>query len=121
MALPQLDRLWGYTPGMEQMRQVIALFAHNRDLVTDELVELRYRASLSPPVRDSWEAMFPKPRQRWLDDLALPGAELALIMAPVRLVHGEDRVVPRRSSSAQLVDLLPDGRLHVLSRCGTGR
>jgi pimeloyl-ACP methyl ester carboxylesterase len=96
MALPPgLDRVWGYTPGIEQMRQVIALFGHNRDLVTDELVELRYRASLSPPVRDSWEAMFPEPRQRWLDDLALSGAELAAITAPVLLGHGrDDRVVP---------------------------
>ena len=120
MALPPgLDRVWGYTPGIEQMRQVIALFAHNRDLVTDELVELRYRASLSPPVRDSWEAMFPEPRQRWLDDLALSGAELAAIGAPVLMVHGrDDRVVPWRSSSAQLLDLLGDARLHVLSGCG---
>lgn len=96
MALPPgLDRVWGYTPGIEQMRQVIALFAHSRDLVTDELVELRYRASIDPPVRDSWEAMFPEPRQRWLDDLALSGAELAAITAPVLLVHGrDDRVVP---------------------------
>jgi 2-hydroxymuconate-semialdehyde hydrolase len=120
MALPPgLDAVWGYTPGMEQMRRVIALFAHDRDLITDELVELRYRASLDPPVRDSWEAMFPAPRQRWLDDLALPGAELAVIRAPVLLVHGrDDRVVPWRSSSAQLLDLIPDARLHVLSGCG---
>jgi 2-hydroxymuconate-semialdehyde hydrolase len=120
MALPPgLDTVWGYTPGIEQMRQVIALFAHDRDLVTDELVELRYRASLGPPVRDSWEAMFPEPRQRWLDDLALSGAELAAIRAPVLLVHGrDDRVVPWRSSSAQLLDLLGDARLHVLSGCG---
>ena len=120
MALPQgLDAVWGYTPGAEQMRRVIGLFAHNRDLITDELVELRYRASLNPPVRDSWAAMFPEPRQRWVDDLALSGAELAVIGAPVLLVHGrDDRVVPWRSSSAQLVDLLPDARLHVLSRCG---
>ena len=120
MALPPgLGTVWGYTPGIEQMRQVIALFAHNRDLVTDELVELRYRASLSPPVRDSWEAMFPEPRQRWLDDLALSGAELAAIGAPVLMVHGrDDRVVPWRSSSAQLLDLLGDARLHVLSGCG---
>jgi 2-hydroxymuconate-semialdehyde hydrolase len=120
MALPPgLDAVWGYTPGMEQMRRVIALFAHDRDLITDELVELRYRASLDPPVRDSWEAMFPAPRQRWVDDLALPGAELAAIRAPVLLVHGrDDRVVPWRSSSAQLLDLLPDARLHVLSGCG---
>jgi pimeloyl-ACP methyl ester carboxylesterase len=39
--------------------------------------------------------------------------------APVLLVHGrDDRVVPWRSSSAQLVDLLPDARLHVLAGCG---
>jgi 2-hydroxymuconate-semialdehyde hydrolase len=120
MALPHgLNAVWGYTPGVEQMRQVIGLFAHNRDLITDELVDLRYQASLNPPVRASWEAMFPEPRQRWVDDLALSGLELGAISAPVLLVHGrDDRVVPWRSSSAQLEDLLPDARLHVLSGCG---
>jgi 2-hydroxymuconate-semialdehyde hydrolase len=120
MALPPgLNAVWGYTPGMEQMRQVIGLFAHNRGLITDELVELRYQASINPPVRDSWEAMFPEPRQRWVDDLALSGVELGGIRAPVLMVHGrDDRVVPWRSSSAQLVDLLPDSRLHILSGCG---
>jgi 2-hydroxymuconate-semialdehyde hydrolase len=120
MALPPgLNAVWGYTPGIEQMRHVISLFAHNRDLITDELVEMRYQASLDPPVRDAWEAMFPEPRQRWVDDLALSGAELAAIQSPVLMVHGrDDRVVPWRSSSAQLLDLLPDARLHVLSGCG---
>jgi 2-hydroxymuconate-semialdehyde hydrolase len=120
MALPPgLDTVWGYTPGVAQMREVIGLFAHDRRLITDELIELRYQASLSPAVRDSWAAMFPRPRQRWVDDLALSGAELAAITAPVLLVHGrDDRVVPWRVSSAQLVDLLPDSRLHVLSGCG---
>jgi pimeloyl-ACP methyl ester carboxylesterase len=120
MALPAgLNAVWGYQPGVEQMREVIGLFAHNRQLITDELIELRYQASRNPPVRDSWAAMFPEPRQRWVDDLALAGAELAAIGSPVLLVHGrDDRVVPWRDSSAQLVDLLPDSRLHVLSGCG---
>jgi 2-hydroxymuconate-semialdehyde hydrolase len=120
MALPPgLDTVWGYTPGVEQMRQVIGLFAYNRELITDALVEMRYQASLDPPVRDSWAAMFPQPRQRWVDDLALSGGELAAIRVPVLMVHGrDDRVVPWRISSAQLVDLLPDSRLHVLSGCG---
>jgi 2-hydroxymuconate-semialdehyde hydrolase len=120
MALPPgLDTLWGYTPGEAQMREVIGLFAHDRSLITDELIEMRYQASLSPPVRDSWQAMFPEPRQRWVDDLALSGTELAAIGVPVLMVHGrDDRVVPWRSSSAQLLDLLPDCRLHVLSGCG---
>jgi 2-hydroxymuconate-semialdehyde hydrolase len=120
MALPAgLNTVWGYRPAVEQMRQIIGLFAHNRGLITDELVQMRYEASLDPAVRDSWAAMFPEPRQRWVDDLALSGAELAAIGAPVLLVHGrDDQVVPWRVSSAQLVDLLPDSRLHVLSGCG---
>jgi pimeloyl-ACP methyl ester carboxylesterase len=120
MALPDgLNAVWGYTPGVEQMRQVIRLFAYNRALITEGLVQMRYQASLDPPVRDSWAAMFPEPRQRWVDDLALSGAELAGIRIPVLMVHGrDDRVVPWRVSSAQLLDLLPDSRLHVLSGCG---
>jgi 2-hydroxymuconate-semialdehyde hydrolase len=99
------------------MREVIGLFAHDRGLITDELVEMRYRASLSPPVRDSWQAMFPEPRQRWVDDLALTGADLASIRMPVLLVHGrDDRVVPWRVSSGQLIDLLPDARRSVPGR-----
>jgi 2-hydroxymuconate-semialdehyde hydrolase len=120
MALPAgLNTVWGYAPGVEQMREVIGLFAYNRALITDDLIEMRYQASLDPPVRDSWAAMFPAPRQRWVDDLALTGAQLAAIDVPVLLVHGrDDRVVPWRVSSAQLIDLLPDSRLHVLSGCG---
>ena len=120
MALPHgLNEIWAYTPGPARMRHVISLFAHNRKLITDDLVELRYQASLNPPVRDSWAAMFPEPRQRWVDDLALSGSELAAIGQPILLVHGrDDQVVPWRVSSAQLVDLLPDARLHVLANCG---
>ena len=107
MALPAgLNTVWGYTPGVAQMREVIGLFAHDRRLITDELIELRYQASLSPAVRDSWAAMFPEPRQRWVDDLALSGAELEAISTPVLLVHGrDDRVVPWRDSSARLLGL----------------
>jgi pimeloyl-ACP methyl ester carboxylesterase len=120
MALPAgLDAVWGYTPGLENMRDVIGLFAFDRSLVTDDLVEMRYRASLHPPVRDSWNAMFPEPRQRWVDDLALSGSELAAIRSPILMVHGrDDRVVPWRESSGQLLDLLPDARLHVMGGCG---
>jgi 2-hydroxymuconate-semialdehyde hydrolase len=120
MALPAgLNTVWGYTPGIPQMREVIGLFAHDRRLITDELVEMRYQASLDPQVSASWQAMFPEPRQRWVDDLALSGTELASIQAPVLLVHGrDDRVVPWRVSSAQLIDLLPDARMHILTGCG---
>jgi pimeloyl-ACP methyl ester carboxylesterase len=82
-------------------------------------VQMRYEASLDPLVRDSWDAMFPPPRQRWVDDLALSGTELSSVRQPVLMVHGrDDRVVPWRDSSAALIDLLPDARLHVIAGCG---
>jgi len=120
MALPDgLNTVWAYEPSVEGMREIIGLFAYNRTLITDDLVKLRYEASLNPPVRHSWAAMFPHPRQRWVDDLALSGAELNAVSQPVLMVHGrDDRVVPWQSSSAQLVELLPDCRLHVIGGCG---
>jgi pimeloyl-ACP methyl ester carboxylesterase len=120
MALPAgLNTVWGYQPSVENMREVIGLFAYDRSLITDDLVEMRYRSSLHPPVRDSWAAMFPAPRQRWVDDLALSGADLAAIRQPVLMVHGrDDQVVPWQRSSQPLVDLLPDVRLHVIGGCG---
>jgi 2-hydroxymuconate-semialdehyde hydrolase len=120
MPLPAgLDAVWGYAPGVEAMREVIGLFAYDRGLINDDLVRMRYEASLDPPVRDSWAAMFPPPRQRWVDDLALSGTELAAVRQPVLMVHGrDDRVVPWRSSSEPLVDLLPDCRLYVIGGCG---
>jgi pimeloyl-ACP methyl ester carboxylesterase len=120
MALPPgLNTVWAYEPSVEGMREIIGLFAYNRMLITDDLVRMRYEASLDPPVRDSWAAMFPPPRQRWVDDLALSGAELNAVAQPVLMVHGrDDRVVPWRSSSASLIDLLPDCRLHLIGGCG---
>lgn len=120
MALPAgLATVWGYQPGVEAMREVIDLFAYDKSLITDDLVQLRYEASISPAVRDSWDAMFPEPRQQWVDDLSLPGSTLASIEQPVLMVHGrDDKVVPWQVSSARLLELIPDSRLHLLSGCG---
>lgn len=119
MPLPQgLDGVWRYRPSTEEMRRVIGLFAYDPALITDDLVELRYQASTAPLVAASWEAMFPTPRQRWVDDLALSGAELCAITTPVLMVHGRDDQVVPWSSSAALLELLPNARLHVLGGCG---
>jgi len=119
MALPEgLEGVWRYRPSMEESRRVIGLFAYNSDLITDDLVSMRYRASLQPQVRTSWEAMFPAPRQRWVDDLALSGTELASVAQPVLLIHGRDDKVVPWSSSAALLELLPDARMHIIGGCG---
>ena len=46
-----LDHVWGYQPSPENMRRILDYFAYSRELVNDELAEVRYRAALAPGVR----------------------------------------------------------------------
>jgi 2-hydroxymuconate-semialdehyde hydrolase len=114
-----LAEVWGYDPSPEAMRRLIELFAYDQSIVTDELVQMRYRASADPVVRDAFAAMFPEPRQDGLDDLALSEEELRAIEHPVLLVHGyHDVIVPLRSTSLPLMDVLRDAQLHAFGNSG---
>ena len=113
-----LDRVWGYEPSVESMKDLIGLFAHSRELVTDELAEVRYRASVEPGFQESFAAMFPAPRQRWVDAMVTPDAEIAALPHRTLVVHGrEDRVIPL-DNALHLLRTVPDVRLHVFGRCG---
>lgn len=116
---PGLDEVWGYTPSVENMRRAIELLAHDQSINTPELVQLRYAASIAPGIDEAWQSMFPAPRQRWWDDLALSYDELAAIDLPVLLVHGrDDKVIPFRETSLRLLDVLPDVRLSAFGDAG---
>ena len=60
----ELDAAWGYEPSVENMRALLDMFAYDRSLVTDELAELRYKASVQPGFQEAYASMFPAPRQR---------------------------------------------------------
>jgi len=113
-----LDRVWGYEPSIERMKELIGLFAFSRELVTDELAEVRYRASIQPGFQESFSAMFPAPRQRWVDSMVTPAEEIAALTHRALVVHGrEDRIIPLDNAFA-LLELLDDAQLHVFGRCG---
>lgn len=113
-----LDAVWGYQPSVPAMRRLLDIFAFDRTLVSDELAEVRYRASVEPGVHESYAQMFPAPRQRWVDALATPDDELAALRHPTLVVHGrEDAVIPL-SNAVHLLHTIPDCRLHVFGRCG---
>jgi 2-hydroxymuconate-semialdehyde hydrolase len=116
---PGLEAVWGYEPSREAMRTLIAeYFAYDRSIVTDNLVELRYAASIQPGFHESYSRMFPPPRQRGVDDLATAAEEIRRIAAPALLIHGrEDRVIPL-AVSYELLTLIPNAQLHVFGRCG---
>jgi pimeloyl-ACP methyl ester carboxylesterase len=115
---PGLDAVWGYQPSVPAMRELLDIFAYDRGLVTDELAAVRYAASTEPGVQEAFAAMFPAPRQQWVDEMVTPDDEIAAIAAPTLVVHGrDDRVIPI-GNALHLLRTLPDVQLHVFGRCG---
>ena len=113
-----LDRVWGYEPSIAQMRELLDLFAYSRELVSDELAEVRYRASIQPGFQESFAAMFPAPRQRWVDAMVTPDEDLARLPHPTLVVHGRDDLIIPPANALHLLDTIPDVRLHIFGRCG---
>lgn len=113
-----LDTVWGYTPTVENMRAVMDVFAYDRSLISDDLVQLRFTASVEGGAAERFARMFPEPRQRWLDALATDDEGLRSIAAKTLIVHGrEDRVVPV-ATALRFLELIPDAQLHVFGQCG---
>ncbi|MGY0194190.1 alpha/beta fold hydrolase [Leptothrix sp. BB-4] len=115
---PGLDAVWGYQPSLATMKGLLDVFAHSRALVTDELAELRWRASIRPGFQESFSAMFPAPRQRWVDAMASAEADIRALPHETLVMHGrEDRVIPLQTSLT-LADWIPNSQLHVFGHCG---
>lgn len=115
---PGLDAVWGYTPSFENMRGLLDLFSWDRTLVTDELARLRYEASIQPGFQEAFAAMFPTPRQRWVDAMASREADIRAIPHETLVIHGRDDQVIPLSNSLTLADWISRVQLHVYGRCG---
>ncbi len=113
-----LDAVWGYEPSFENMRRIMDWFAFDRGLVNDELAQLRYLASIRPGFQESFAAMFPAPRQRWVDAMCSPEAAIRALPHHTLVIHGrEDQVIPL-STSLTLAQWIPKSQLHVFGQCG---
>ncbi len=113
-----LDAVWGYEPSLERMKEMLTLFVDKKAIATDDLARMRYEASIEPGFQESFSAMFPAPRQQWVEFMARTEEEIANIKQPVLIVHGrEDQVIPV-SNSYKLLNLIDDARLHIFGHCG---
>jgi len=115
---PGLDAIWGYEPSVAAMRRLLDIFAFNKNIATDELAELRYRASIEPGVQEAFSAMFPAPRQQWVDAMVTSDELLRTLPHRTLIVHGrEDDVIPV-ACSHHLFSTIPNAQLHVFGHCG---
>ncbi|GIK37828.1 MAG: 2,6-dioxo-6-phenylhexa-3-enoate hydrolase [Chloroflexota bacterium] len=119
---PGLDRLWGFynDPSPRTMAQVITWFVHDVGIVSSRLeaiAQARFEAAMQPEVRRSFEAMFPAPRQKVLDELVVPDLALSRMHQPMLLVHGRDDAIVSLETSLYLAQRLPNVQLHVYGQC----
>jgi pimeloyl-ACP methyl ester carboxylesterase len=113
-----LERVWGYEPSVENMRQVLHTFVHNQERIDDELARSRYEGSIQPGFQEAFSAMFPAPRQRWVEAMTVADEELKKLTHETLIVHGrEDAVIPV-SNSYYLEGILPNADLSVYANCG---
>lgn len=113
-----LEKVWGYQPSLEAMRDLMQTFAFDPALVKEEIVRSRYEASIRPGAQEAFSSLFPQPRQRWVDALAADEDSLRSLPHPTLLVHGREDVIVPFASSVKFHELIPASELHVFGGCG---
>jgi len=113
-----LAALRAYQPSHDAMRDLLRnYFAVDPTMITDDLVAIRYEASVADGAYEEYRAMFFDPRHAG-SELGITEEQVRAIDTPALLVHGrEDKVVPMQVSVTML-GLLPNADLHVFSKCG---
>jgi len=105
-----IDYFHGEGPTLEKMRKLVHTLVYDSSLVTDELIEERYKCSAEPEMADLWKNHHP-PRE----EIA---SRLREIKAETLLVWGsEDRFSSLDSGLIEL-KLLQNAELHVFPKCG---
>ena len=101
----------------EGIRETLELFVVNKDLVTDDLVKLRYQSALNDTASDRLKEVVAA-RDRDRTELPLDFERLAKLDIPVLLIHGmQDHVIPV-SRTWEILNTIPHADAHVFSQCG---
>ena len=121
-----LNNLLGYYTGTGPSREKLAAFIRNylvyeSDSVPDELIDLRYAASIDPEVVADPPLSRPSGlfalRTLWRMDLTRD-SRLASLQTPTLILWGRDDKVNRPSGGPMLQNIMPNAELVMTSRTG---
>lgn len=113
-----LDRVWGYTPSLKNMEELLEIFTYDHSFVGKDLIKTRYESSIQPGFQESFSAMFPAPRQQSVEAMASNANYIRNIPHETLIVHGrEDRVIPIETSY-KLLQMIDNAQLHIFGKCG---
>lgn len=110
---------WNYFPSRENMRQAMTHFPYDHAVITDELVEERYQASLIPGAQEGLRKLLAKPKEEGDTILSgMPEKVVSGIEHPTLVLHGrEDKVIPIEMG-LKLANFMPNADFHMFSKCG---
>lgn len=113
-----LEKVWGYQPSLQAMRELMEVFAFDHSIINDDLVEMRYQASIRDDVQTRFAQLFPEPRQEGVEMLAMSEDALRSLPQQTLLIHGRDDQVIPLDVSERMLHLIPHSQLHVFGECG---
>lgn len=113
-----LDKVWGYQPSLQAMRELMEVFAYDHSLINDDLVRMRFEASTRDDVQSRFAQLFPAPRQQGVEMLALAEDDLRALVHQTLLIHGRDDQVIPLAVSERMLRLIPHAQMHVFGECG---
>jgi pimeloyl-ACP methyl ester carboxylesterase len=102
----------GSGPSREKLRDLLQTILYNPALLTDEIFEERYQASIDPEVVE----LFSKhqgelPREHL-------GPDLPKLKAKLLAIWGMDDRFGALDVGLQVTRMVPDGRMHIFTKCG---
>jgi 2-hydroxy-6-oxo-octa-2,4-dienoate hydrolase len=109
---------WHYEPSEAEMRRILRIFAHDPELVTDEMVRERYEASALPGAQDAYRRLIPEPGPAGTPVKGVPEESLRTITQPTLVLHGREDLVIPVELAWRAAHHIPNADLKVFSRCG---
>lgn len=89
----------------------------DKDLITDDLVKLRYESALNDTASDRLKEVV-SARDRDREALPLDFDVLSELEVPVLLIHGvQDKVIPVQRTW-DILNIVPHADAHIFSQCG---
>ncbi len=101
----------------EGIKQTLSMFVVNKDLITDELVKVRFDSAKNDYASDRlMDVVGARDRDRF--EFPLDFEKMKDITVPVLLIHGVQDVVIPVSRSWDILNIVPHADAHIFSQCG---
>lgn len=116
---PALDKLWGqHELSREVMTEHMRFFPWDQSIITDDLVTSRLNACARPDYQAAFASMFPAPRQKSVEALALSEEQLGTLQCEALLLHGREDIVVPPDVSIRAHRAIPRSQLHMFGQTG---